>query len=191
MADSPNVTSMVSRQHAASRLSAQGDLDPGLIVIVHDHEIGPQLLSRHKSPARDASFCSSVLPDSFAACARLHARALIGSMYASTPCSVCDFHHGSSPLQPLRHRLPPFSAGGNAADLLVPLALGGNRRRPRRFSVMLAHNFPCLIHRLIFEAIIRFFYHDSSNKRRLGIMAKAGSLPLRVLALHGPNQMIT
>ena len=59
------------------------------------------------------------------------------------------------------------------------------------FEMMLAHNFPCLIQRLIFEAIICFFYHDSTNKRRRGIMAKAGSLPLRVLALHGPNQMIT
>jgi hypothetical protein len=58
-------------------------------------------------------------------------------------------------------------------------------------EMMLAHNFPCLIQRLIFEAIIRFFYHDSSDKRRLGIMAKAGSLPLRVLAFHGPNKMIT
>ena len=40
-------------------------------------------------------------------------------------------------------------------------------------KVMLAHDFPRLVHRLMFEAIIRFFYHDSANKRRLGIMAKA------------------
>jgi hypothetical protein len=58
-------------------------------------------------------------------------------------------------------------------------------------EMMLAHNLPCLIHRLIFEAIKRFFYHDFANKRRLGIMAKAGSLPLRVLAFDGPNKMIT
>ena len=57
--------------------------------------------------------------------------------------------------------------------------------------MMLAHNFPCLIQGLIFEAIIRFFYHDSAHKSGLGIMAKGGSLPLRVFALHGPNQMIT
>ena len=55
-------------------------------------------------------------------------------------------------------------------------------------KVMLAHDFSCLIRRLMFEAIINFFYHDSANQCRLGIMAKAAALPLRVIALHGPNQ---
>ena len=40
----------------------------------------------------------------------------------------------------------------------------------------------------MFEAIINCFYHDSANQCRLGIMAKATGLPLRVIALHGPNQ---
>jgi hypothetical protein len=36
-------------------------------------------------------------------------------------------------------------------------------------EVMLAHDFPCLIQRLIFEAIIHFLlYHDFANKRRSG-----------------------
>ena len=56
---------------------------------------------------------------------------------------------------------------------------------------MLAHDFLCLIQRLTFEAIIPFLYHDFANKCRLGIMAKASGLPLRVLALHSPNQTIT
>ena len=55
-------------------------------------------------------------------------------------------------------------------------------------EVMLAHGFPCLIHRLMFEAIIGFFYHDSANKRRLRIMPKAAGLLFRVIALHGPNE---
>ena len=54
----------------------------------------------------------------------------------------------------------------------------------------LAHDFPYLIQRLISKQYT-LFYHDSANKRRLGIMAKAGSLPLRVIALHGPDQTIT
>ena len=55
-------------------------------------------------------------------------------------------------------------------------------------KVMLAHDFPRLVHRLMFEAVIRLFYHDSANKRRLGIVAKATRVPFRVIALHGPNQ---
>ena len=43
-------------------------------------------------------------------------------------------------------------------------------------EVMLAHDFPCLIQRVIFEAIIHFLlYHDFANKGRLGIMAKAAA----------------
>ena len=55
-------------------------------------------------------------------------------------------------------------------------------------KVMLAHDFPRLVHRLMFGAVIRLFYHDSANKRRLGIVAKAARVPFRVIALHGPNQ---
>jgi hypothetical protein len=55
------------------------------------------------------------------------------------------------------------------------------------FEKMLAHDFPCVIQRLIFEAIIRFLYHEFAHKRRLRIMAKASGLPLRVFALHDPT----
>ena len=54
--------------------------------------------------------------------------------------------------------------------------------------MMLAHDFLCLFLRLTFEAIIRLLYHDFANKRRLGIMAKASGLPLRVLALTVPTR---
>ena len=46
------------------------------------------------------------------------------------------------------------------------------------------------VHRLMFGAVIRLFYHDSANKRRLGIVAKAARVPFGVIALHGPNQTV-
>jgi hypothetical protein len=57
--------------------------------------------------------------------------------------------------------------------------------------MMIPHNFPCLIQRLILEAEVRFFYHDFANNCRLGIMAKAGSRPFGILALHSPDKLIT
>jgi hypothetical protein len=59
------------------------------------------------------------------------------------------------------------------------------------FEMMLAHDFLCLIQRLIFEAILRFLDDDFAEKRRIGIMAKPCGLPLRVLALHSSSQTIT
>ena len=40
-------------------------------------------------------------------------------------------------------------------------------------EMMITHNFPCFIQRLILEAEVRFFYHDFANNCRLRIMAKA------------------
>ena len=58
--------------------------------------------------------------------------------------------------------------------------------------MMLAHNFPRLIQGLIFEAIIRFFTMIPRTRAVSGSWPeKGGSLPLRVFALHRPNQMIT